>query len=880
VLVGVEGLSSTALVPGGFPITKIQGAKMEKAAKKGEHVSNMRFRRDRVRAIAGLMAVPLLWPATGFAIDFTFDAWGNPVEGVLNNTATLGASWRLEERKDYLVGKGSLDPDVCAGVYQACQGLQRLQNYPAEKLRRSPGMASNNFDDGNLNYDKGDIVQAPFKFNQDLTLTSGKFGLFLRTVMIYDHPNYHNFQQNQPNLITPENADRVAFNGVVGLGGDQIENRYLPRVFGRGEPTRFERTDDEALDQLGFRYDILDANIFGSFTLPGERELLVRLGRQQINWGESTVSVINSVNQVNPVNANSLYRVGFGLLEELFSPVGMLRASTEIVDGLGVDVYYQYEWEPIEIPTAGSFMSFADVGSYNQVDNINASFGGSAVDPEAVGAPLNNPLSTIAPTTLTLDRRPDNNARDQGQYGISFKYYAEWLNNGTDLSFYFANYHSKLPYVSAYAADASCARREGNALGRDSSNTFELLNDAQSTLGVTNLLVNDVASLLAQSPLTAADFGLETAATPLQIINGLAGLLTPKPGEPLSNAVTLDSVDVQLEYPENLKMYGFSFNTTYGEYSFQGELAYRPKVPLQVAIVDVAFTGLGPTLTRCDHEELNCAGSTNTLGFTEDGGAQYSLYPSNNFTDENGNNPYPDNINLFVGSAPGSRRSFPSFLEAYRGIPMGETAPNSYVRGWIPGKVMQYTLGATRVLGASENWFGADQIILLPEIAATHVLNMPDFDELQIEGPLSATTHASAGAEGSGADGSRLACANNKSCTFGPDGLRFNPFQARRDAFADAFSWGYRLVALTRYESVFPGISIAPLFIWQHDIKGNAPGPGGNFVEGRKTLFSILEFRYEKSFAFNITYNAFFGGGQDNLYQDRDNLGFFVKYQF
>ena len=66
-------------------------------------------------------------------------------------------------------------------------------------------------------------------------------------------------------------------------------------------------------------------------------------------------------------------------------------------------------------------------------------------------------------------------------------------------------------------------------------------------------------------------------------------------------------------------------------------------------------------------------------------------------------------------------------------------------------------------------------------------------DELQIEGPLSATTHASAGAEGSGADGSRLACANNKSCTFGPDGLRFNPFQARRDAFADAFSWGYRL---------------------------------------------------------------------------------------
>lgn len=844
-------------------------------------------RRSFRKTTMALVASSGLWPTLGPAIDFNFDVGEYPVEAVLNNTATLGAAWRLENRKDYLIGKSSLDPDVCAGVYQACQGLQRLQNYPAEKLRRSRGAASNNFDDGNLNYSQGDIVQAPFKFNQDLTLTSGNYGLFLRTVLIYDHPNYHNFVQTQRNAITPENADDVAFDGVVGLGGEQIENRYLPRVFGAGAATREERTDDEALDQLGLRYDILDFNVFGKFELPDERELLVRLGRQQINWGESTVAVINSVNQVNPVNANSLYRVGFGLLEELFSPVGMLRLSTELVDNVGIDVYYQYEWEPIEIPTPGSFMSFADVGSYNLIDNVNASFGGSAVDTERVGFPLNNPLTTVANTSATIDRVHDRNPSDQGQYGISLKYYADWLNNGTDLSVYFVNYHSKLPYVSAIAADASCARREGNPLGRDSVNTFELLNDcpnlplSSSTLGVANLLTNDVVSLLAQSPLTAADFGLGELTTPLQVINGLAGLLTPKPGQPFSSVVQLDSPDIFLEYPENRQMYGFSFNTTYGEYSFQGELAYRPNVPLQVALVDVLFTSLGPTLSRCDHEGIQCQGTTNTLGFTENGGGQYSLYPSNDFVDASGANPFPDTINLFVGSVPGSRRSFPSYLEAYRGVPMGETAPRSYVQGWIPGKVMQYTFGATRVLGASENWFGADQIILLPEIAATHVLNMPDFDELQIEGPLSSYTHASAGADGSGADGSRQACANNtRTCTVGPDGLRFNPFQARRDAFADAFSWGYRLVALTRYESVLPGISIAPLFIWQHDVGGNAPGPGGNFVEGRKTLFSILEIRYEKSLSFNIIYNAFFGAGQDNVYQDRDNAGFFVKYQF
>lgn len=838
-----------------------------------------------------VLSAPVLWPSAGWAVDFNFNAWDYPVELVLNNTATLGAAWRLENRKDYLIGKATLNPDVCAGVYQFCQGLHREQSYPAEQLARARGAGSNNFDDGNLNYDKGDIVQAPFKFNQDLTLTSGNYGLFLRTVLIYDHPNYHNFIQNQPNAITPENADEVAFDGIVGIGGAQLENRYLPRVFGKGAPTREERTDNEALDQLGLRYDILDFNVFGKFEMPGERELLVRLGRQQINWGESTVSVINSVNQVNPVNANSLYRIGFGLLEELFSPVGMLRLSTEIIDSVGVDVYYQYEWEPIEIPTPGSFMSFADIGSYDLVDNVSASFAQAPVDTTGLGVPVSNPLTTVANTGTKIDRLRDRDPSDQGQYGISFKYYADWLNNGTDLSFYFVNYHSKLPYVSAISADASCGRREGNTagpggVGIDARNTLELLNAcdnfpiSSSPQGVAQLLA-DIGVLLTQSPTTILDIGLETPVTdPLGAINGLAGLLTPKPGQPFSSGVPLDSPDIFLEYPEDRKMFGFSFNTTYGEYSFQGEVAYRPNVPLQVALVDVLFTALGPTLTRCDHQELRCQGTTNALGFSENGGSQYVMYPSNDHTDAAGNNPFPDTVNLFVGSFPGSRRSFPSFLEAYRGIPMGETAPRSEVQGWINGKVLQYTFGATRVLGASENWFGADQIILLPEIAVTHVLNLPDYDELQIEGPLSSYTHASAGADGSGADGSKLACANNAACTVGVDGLRFNPFQARRDAFADDLSWGYRLVALTRYESVLPGISIAPLFIWLHDVGGNAPGPGGNFVEGRKTLFSILELRYEKSISFNIVYNAFFGAGQDNLYQDRDNAGFFVKYQF
>jgi len=68
--------------------------------------------------------------------------------------------------------------------------------------------------------------------------------------------------------------------------------------------------------------------------------------------------------------------------------------------------------------------------------------------------------------------------------------------------------------------------------------------------------------------------------------------------------------------------------------------------------------------------------------------------------------------------------------------------------------------------------------------------------------------------------------------------------------------------------------------LWQHDIIGNSPAPNFNFVEGRYSLTSILEFRYEKAMSVSIVYNLFGGAGRNNLLADRDNLGFFVKYQF
>lgn len=819
-----------------------------------------------------LTAGALCLPLSTQAVQFDFSFLDTPITGVVNNTVTFGYSWRVESRDDNLVGKANLDPNVCSGLNQYCQGLFTDQTHPAEALAAAPGHATVNLDDGNLNYDKGDITQAPLKVSNDLKLEWGSFGIFARGIGIYDYLNY-DFEEYHPNRVTNENT------ATTGIRDDPtISNRYLEQVHGPGGVVINDR-DKETAEQAGLRYDILDLNFYGTTPFFGERELLFRVGKQTVNWGQSTVAVVNSVNQAQPVNANSLFRLGFGLLEELFVPVGMYRASTEAWWGVDVEAYYQYEWQPIEIPTPGTFMSFIDVGTDSLVDNISLTFGGQE-DPDGASSFFDNPLALITPSTPTVEVLPEKKARDDGQYGLALKKYFYDLNDGTEFGLYFMNYHSKLPYASFFAANASCARSEGNPDGIDATNTFELLtacpNMPVSQAQARNGIIQQLLVLIAEQPGVVADLGAEN---PADLLTGLNTLLTPHdPSIPYADTLGLDTIKVQLEYPEDLKMYGVSFNTTFGNYSFQGEVSYRPNLPLQVAIVDLAFASLGPSLTRCHDESLGCSGTTAGRGVDADG--NLITYGRGDFRDADGNNPYTDTVNLVVGAAPGSARAFPSFIEPYRQGTIGETAPNSYIQGWIEGKVSQYNLGATRVLGASENWIFADQIILLYELAATHVWNMPDFDELQIEGPYTATTHASAGADGSGADGSQLACSTNPSCTFGADGLRFNPFQESKSAFADEFSWGYRIVGRIRYESVLPSISIQPLFIWQHDIQGNSPGPAANFVEGRTQLNLLLETTHDAGYSFTLAYNTFGGGGRNNVIKDRDNLGFFFKYQF
>lgn len=74
----------------------------------------------------------------------------------------------------------------------------------------------------------------------------------------------------------------------------------------------------------------------------------------------------------------------------------------------------------------------------------------------------------------------------------------------------------------------------------------------------------------------------------------------PLPGA-LAAAKYIDSTVYQLVYPEDIQMYGLSFSTTAGIFSFSGELAYRPN--------DVILSELGDNLVAYNTIAAACYGA-------------------------------------------------------------------------------------------------------------------------------------------------------------------------------------------------------------------------------------------------------------------------------
>ena len=187
----------------------------------------------------------------------------------------------------------------------------------------------------------------------------------------------------------------------------------------------------------------------------------------------------------------------------------------------------------------------------------------------------------------------------------------------------------------------------------------------------------------------------------------------------------------------------------------------------------------------------------------------------------------------------------------------GDLRPGAPVPGWQRHEVSQLQFTATKVFGP-ENFISADQISAVAEFGFTKVWDLPDPSILRYNGDGTDT--------GGGAD---FLSGNSR-----------NP-QRQVGGFATPFSWGYRLAARADYNN-FAGsaFTVSPRFAFNHDVKGTTPGPGGNFVEDRKSLTLGAEANYLNQWSADLSYTRFFGAGIFNLVSDRDFVAVSAKYAF
>ena len=355
-------------------------------------------------AVAGVIAL-LASPAMAF--DFS----RGELSGSLDTTVSFGASWRAQDQADDLIAKAHFDPAIVAKI----AALTAAGDYlTAQQLQlAAQGRFSANRDDGNLKYDKGNLISNAFKITSELSLNYRNSGAFARAMYMYDF----------------ENADR----------------KDLTR---------------EAKDLIGERFRLLDAFVFNNFTFGESGAGTVRLGRQVVSWGESTF-IQNGINVINPFDLSAL-RVAGAELKEAYLPIDSLWASFSLTDKLSLEALYMFEFEEVEIDAAGTYFSANDFaapgGNY-----VMLNFG-------TVPQPVNNPAlyydvcytgpagyglsDTGLPPALVaagcsaaFPRSPNRNAKDSGQYGAALRYYADFMN-GVEFGLYYLKYHSRVPLVS------------------------------------------------------------------------------------------------------------------------------------------------------------------------------------------------------------------------------------------------------------------------------------------------------------------------------------------------------------------------------------------------------------------------------------------------
>jgi hypothetical protein len=622
---------------------------------------------------------------------------------------------------------------------------------------------SPNIDDGDLNYRKGRVSSA-YKLVAELSLDRENFGLFVRGSAFYD------------DLVEDSDTDRTP-------------------ISERGK------------DLAGAYVRLLDAFIYGRWDLAGH-ELDIRLGRQVANWGESTFIQGGINGAINHFDVAALRAPG-SELREAYLPQEMLKLSFGLTDNVTIEAIGLADWNATRPEPVGTYFSTNDFvpRGGEQVFLGFGAFSDQGTDFRPLGGPFIEDFQAV-PRGETLT------PSDSGQYGAALRWFVPEFAQGTEFGFYFVNYHSKLPVISGRTGTQAGI---GNSLGT-------LTAVVATAQGLASGLPFDSAVAIAANAGAGAaaanggDLSLATATDYATIAANtvLTGGSVSGQATALATHEYARTARYFTEYPEDIQLFGVSFNTQLGTtgVALQGEVSWRQDVPLQFDDVELLFAALTPF----EAVALGAQGITLPADCT------------------------------------------PALPTLSRCGQLGAHGVDQVVQGWGEFDVWQSQLTATK---AFPPMLGAAQLVAVIEAGLTHVSSMPS------------KTEGGPNGQGIRFNGPGTSVSGNEALA----GRHFGEVEPL-DRFADADSWGYRAAFRLDYLGLIGAWNFSPRLVWSQDVDGTTPGPGGNFVEGRTGATLGVLASYQSSLEFDVSYTTFSGAGRYNELTDRDYFAATIRYSF
>lgn len=351
------------------------------------HASGPAFTLRRGWLLAGAAVALLIGTNGARAFEYQVGDWQISLDTTLQSNVEV----RTSPIDQYFVGYANCKyVNNCRGVY-----------FPVA-----------NADNGDLNFQNGDVVGAQQRVTVELQGKKDDYGFFVRATGFYD-PVYDSQR------LEPFPLDRAA-----------------------------ER-------DIGADLRLLDAYVFARPELFGH-PFDIRVGNQALNWGESTF-IQFGINSITPLDVTALHVPG-SELRTAFLPIPALDVKTEIIPDLTIESFWQPYWTRTKIDPVGSFFGnndgVADGGTFNNFFSLY---------PDAYSTLNRANLAQNNPFGGAFGRSDDRHPTGVGEYGFALRNTFPDLGD-TEIGVYYENYDSRTPFVS-FRTGSSHVNPSPGALG-------------------------------------------------------------------------------------------------------------------------------------------------------------------------------------------------------------------------------------------------------------------------------------------------------------------------------------------------------------------------------------------------------------------------------